>query len=245
MPFEAIVDSTPPKMNGEETHVVAIRSSDLPKSLKLLEPAIDMANEAFEDTYGSLATAGQKSRWAGGPAQFIQEFHPTDAVTLFITSKPSPLPFLKPRVCAMVTFEPYVGKDKATAGPTALPVLAAEPNQKLWSVKALAVDIKCQGGGLAKWLMQQVEIFTTATALADGFVSSRLVLNTIRAGHIEGFYQRMGWMTVEQTEIPAGVSVGPEGFTLLRMEKIIDLAGKAQEVATDSMTPAEDHVTTH
>jgi len=238
------VTRTPPKVNGKDAHVVAIRSLDLPKSLKILKPAINMANAAFEEAYGSLVAPDQRTRWTGGAAQFIQETHPSDAVTLFLTSKPSLLPFVKPRVYAMVTFEPYVGKDKATAGPLALPILPAEPNQKLWSVKALAVDGKCQGGGLAKWLMQQVEIFTTATALANGFASSRLVLNTIRAGRIEGFYQRMEWRTLEETDIPAGVFGSPDGFTILRMEKVNDLTGKAAVAVAAPFTAAvEDHVT--
>ncbi|KZV82354.1 hypothetical protein EXIGLDRAFT_729814 [Exidia glandulosa HHB12029] len=231
---------TTPTVDGLPTTLHRLTHEEL-KHSPLLEPLYLMINAAFGVT--SVAPYFpdiEPIKRLVNSAQLVTELGST-AVTFILTqSTVSPEGHVDLRLLGTVTLEVH-DEDGAAAhadadygGRGAFDTIMYQDSPPFASTVAhrvvhfLAVDPSLMGKGLASWLMKHLEAEAIAQLqrerLEEGkaWTTLRMVLSTIN--EINGkYYGKRGWKTLARREMPPGFLGSPGGFTLVRMEKVLDL----------------------
>ncbi|KAH7102932.1 hypothetical protein BKA62DRAFT_756283, partial [Auriculariales sp. MPI-PUGE-AT-0066] len=221
-----------PLVNGRPTKLVRVDRQDLDTSI-YLAPFADMVNASFMSSYYQPVMSPQTQRLESHQ-QLLYELKPGIMIFLLVPlDDPS-------TVLASVCAEPFVSPtpEMLAQVPPEGRVWIPDPVahnllEPRWVLKLLCVAPEAQHNGLGKWLMATIDdavrhrvkeqrADSDDERVAEECATARLVLSTIK--DINGrLYEKWGWATTSERKIEAGFLGSEGGFTLVFMDRVIEL----------------------
>lgn len=223
-----------PVVNGVPTTLHRLTSLELAQS-PLLQPLVTLINAAFERIHVPPFFRENHPQRYSSAETLIADLDSTSAIFILTQRHEEH----ETRVLGSVTEEQYSEPTADHDGDDESPFKTlmwqdARPCQEdvdYRDMRLLVVDPSLQGQGLAAWLLACFEAHTKLRLEKESlerqrhWTGAQLLLVCIL--EIQGrYYHERGWTVVAQRSMPPGFR-GIEGFTIVRMEKAIQLRADA------------------